>query len=90
MLAGAIPIYYGDSTWVKKVFNEKAIIFVQDFTTFEECADYIVHVDSTPSLYQQHASQKHFIKNEYIGYFSNDISLVPTEYKEMANILNNV
>ena len=42
---------------VKKYFNEKAIIFVQDFSSLEACADYIIQVDTTPELYNQYKSQ---------------------------------
>lgn len=39
---GAIPIYWGDSKTVSKVFNKKAYIDVSDFNNIEEAANYIV------------------------------------------------
>lgn len=54
LLSGAIPIYYGDSEWVKRVFNEDCIIFVNDFSSFEECAEYIKKVDTTQELYDRY------------------------------------
>lgn len=46
LVAGATPIYYGDSTWVKRVFGTDGIIFVNDFSSFEECAQYIINHDT--------------------------------------------
>lgn len=42
-VSGAIPIYWGDS-YVKKLFNERAFIYVNDFSSFEECAKYIIEL----------------------------------------------
>jgi len=39
--SGAIPIYWGSSN-VCEFFNKDAFINVNDFTSFEECVDYIV------------------------------------------------
>lgn len=63
LLSGAIPIYYGDHKWVKQVFNEKCIIFVQDFPTLEASAEYIVNVDNNPSLLQKYLDEPRFIKD---------------------------
>nr|VFJ75057.1 MAG: Glycosyltransferase family 10 (fucosyltransferase) C-term [Candidatus Kentron sp. FW] len=38
--AGAIPIYWGDAI-VKEFFNTDAFIYVNDFDSFEACADHI-------------------------------------------------
>lgn len=85
-LAGAIPIYYGDHEWVKEVFNEKAIIFVQDFNSLEECADYIIKVDRTPALLKEYQDQPVFIKEKYRGYF--DETHPCDEYKQIIEILH--
>lgn len=39
-LAGAIPIYYGDSL-VKEIFNPDSFINITDFNSIEDCAEYI-------------------------------------------------
>lgn len=83
LIAGSIPIYYGDSKWVKSVFNEKCIIFVDDFPSLEDCAEYVKKVDNTPALYKKYTEEKRFVK--YLGYFSEDI--ICEEYKRMVDIL---
>ena len=42
--AGAVPIYIGDSTLVKKIFNAKSFICVEDFPTYEICIDYVLNL----------------------------------------------
>lgn len=85
LISGAIPIYWGYPELVKKIFNEKAIIFVQDFESLEECADYIIKVDTIPSLYQQYMNEPRFITDFGKGYFDSNTPCV--EYKEMVKIL---
>ena len=85
LISGAIPIYWGYPELVKKIFNKKAIIFVQDFSSLEECAEYIIKVDTTPSLYQQYMNEPRFVTNFGKGYF--DINNPCKEYKEMVKIL---
>lgn len=85
ILAGSIPIYYGDSNWVKKVFNEKAIIFVNDFDTLENCAEYIKKVDSSQELLEQYQNEPVFVNKDYIGYFSE--TEICHEYKIMIDKL---
>lgn len=80
LISGAIPIYYGDSTWVKQVFNEKCIIFTDDFDTFEDCANYVVQVDTAPELYNKYINEPRFVKD--VGYFTNC-----ADYEKMGNLL---
>ncbi|MCP4132630.1 MAG: hypothetical protein GY754_16820 [bacterium] len=42
--AGAIPIYWGTER-IKQFFNPGAFIFVNDFSSLEECAEYLVQLD---------------------------------------------
>jgi hypothetical protein len=83
ILAGSIPIYYGDQVWVKSVFNEKAIIFVQDFNTLEECANYISMVDKTPALLKQYQNQPVFVKTPELFSIENPCE----DYKKMIEII---
>lgn len=85
LISGAIPIYWGYSKLVKNIFNEKAIIFVQDFGSLEECAEYIIKVDTTPSLYQQYMNEPRFVTDFGKGYF--DGTNPCAEYAEMIKIL---
>lgn len=85
IISGSIPIYWGDSKWVKQVFNEKSIIFVDDFASLDECADYVVHVDQTPDLLEQYYLQVPFVKE--VEWFSVDTA--KPEYLKAANMLKN-
>lgn len=38
---GSIPIYWGDAQFVKNIFNPKRIIFVDDFSSYKECAKFV-------------------------------------------------
>lgn len=48
--ADSIPIYYGSST-VTDIFNPKAFINCNDFSSFDEVVEYIKLVDQDDSLY---------------------------------------
>jgi len=85
LLAGAIPIYWGDPIWVKKVFNPKCIIFLQDFKTIQECVEYVYKVDRTPELYQEYVNQPRFVNTK--GLF--DLNDPCDEYLEMKDIIKN-
>jgi hypothetical protein len=45
-----IPIYWGDPR-VKAFFNPESFICRDDFSSDEELAEYVLHVDDTPELY---------------------------------------
>jgi hypothetical protein len=68
-LAGSIPIYWG-TKYVKEIFNEKAFVYVNDFSSLEECAKYIVELNNDKERMKQ-------MVNEPV--FKNDI--VPDYYK---------
>lgn len=87
-LAGSIPIYYGDPTWVKRVFNEKAIIFVQDFPSLEACAKFILAVDRNPVWLKQYQDQPVFIKDT--SFFTTNEDEVCDDYKKMITILRGI
>ena len=71
--SGAIPIYCG-STIVTEFFNPKAFINMHDFTSFEDCVDYVCHMSK--SQIQQMASEPFY--NEH-----NDIiNLLNDNYKD--------
>jgi hypothetical protein len=48
--AHAIPIYWGDEHALRW-FNPKAFINVRKFRDFQDCADFIVHLENTPTEY---------------------------------------
>jgi len=82
LLSGAIPIYYGDDEWVKKVFNEKCIIFVQDFPTLQDCANRIIEIDNDPVLLQKYLDEPRFVKDK--SWFTNH-----PDYDKMREIILN-
>lgn len=67
MLAGCIPIYWGNSD-VKYYFNPKSFIYVGDFANFEACVEYVHKVDTTPELYQQYLAENWLIQNTFNDY----------------------
>jgi hypothetical protein len=67
VLANTIPIYWGSSD-VKKHFNTKRFICVNDFQTIDECIKYIIKIDQDDQLYQQIISQPFFVQNEFNEY----------------------
>ena len=46
LLAGSIPIYWGDKDLAKRIFNPKAFVCVDDFETPEKCINYILSMSS--------------------------------------------
>lgn len=50
-LAGAIPIYWGNSTSVATLFNPRSFIDCGSFRMLRECADFVVEVHQSPTLY---------------------------------------
>jgi hypothetical protein len=84
--SGAIPIYWGDPITVKKLFNEKAFICVNDFPNIESCADYIINLFNDKSRLQNMANEPVFSNNiipdiMQIGNYENP----PKYYLEIAN-----
>ena len=57
-----IPIYWGDPR-VKDYFNPESFICRDDFSSDEELADYVLHVDDTPELYARYIRTAPFYDN---------------------------
>ena len=57
-----IPIYWGDPR-VKDYFNPESYIRRDDFSSDEELADYVLHVDDTPELYARYIRATPFHEN---------------------------
>jgi len=60
--AHTIPIYWGDPR-VKEFFNPESFICRDDFSSDEELAEYVLHVDDTPELYAKYIQAPPFLKN---------------------------
>jgi len=67
LLAGAIPIYSGDSS-VKEMFNPGCFIYLNDFSSPDECINYVLHVDKNPALYQQYIQCPIISKQKLVEY----------------------
>ena len=80
IIAGSIPIYCGPND-VFNIINIKRIIYVYNFSNYQELLNYIIEVDNNETLYNSIISEKIFIGNlnwdNYEDYLSNhlDISL---------------
>ena len=57
LYAGCVPIYWGAGN-VGEYINPKAFINVNDFSSFDECIDYVKKVDNDDNLYQQYITAK--------------------------------
>ena len=66
-LGGAIPLYWGSSK-VKEIFNTKAFIYINDFSSFEDCANYIIELSKNKNIIKQ-------IQNEPIFNYTNPLEL---------------
>ena len=82
MLQDAYP-YIGDPS-VSKVFNPKAFINVQDFSSIHDLAEYVKKVDMDDSLYMKYMQEAalrdvSFSKESQIALFKNFLSniLIP-------------
>jgi hypothetical protein len=69
--AHAIPIYWGDEHALQW-FNTKAFINVRKFRNFDECCDYILHLENSPQEYLNMLAQPPFPENRVPDIYSKD------------------
>lgn len=62
MIARTVPIYLGAPD-IKSYFNPNSFINVADFSSFEECIKYVLHVDRDPMLYTKYLNEPFLINN---------------------------
>jgi hypothetical protein len=60
--ANTIPIHWGDPR-VKEDFNPDSFICAHNFSSLEELADYVIHVDDTPELYARYVQAPPLVGN---------------------------
>ena len=65
LLAGTVPIYYGDSQ-VAQDFNSHAFINGHDFTSFADAIDFIRKVDNDNVLYQRFLAEPIFLDKRWL------------------------
>lgn len=78
MLAGSIPIYWGDPE-VGKVFNTRSFIACHEFDSLEEVVERIREIDQDDSLYFQMASEPWLTEEQ--------LELVTTKRNELEEFL---
>jgi hypothetical protein len=61
--AGSIPIYWGDSSTAKKLFNPKSFVCINDFKSTEDCIDYIINLYNDKKRLIEMASEPMFTNN---------------------------
>jgi hypothetical protein len=59
LAAGSIPIYCGGSQ-AKSDFNSKRFISVDDFPNYDQCIDWILHINQSPDLVKKYLQQPIF------------------------------
>lgn len=69
--AHAIPIYWGDDHALQW-FNPRAFIQVRKFRSFEECCDFILHLEHTPSEYLRMLAEPPFPGNRVPPIYSHE------------------
>jgi hypothetical protein len=67
-LAGSIPIYWG-TKYIKEIFNEKAFIYVNDFSSLEECAKYIIELNNDKNRLLNMLKEPIFKNNKVPEYY---------------------
>lgn len=68
LLAGCIPIYYGDSSIIHH-FNPQCFINVHDFKSFQDCIEYILAVDNDDVLFEKYISSPILPNPKYIDWY---------------------
>lgn len=84
--SGAIPIYWGDSEMVKKYFNPKSFVCVNDFPSLVDCSKYILELDNDPIRLKQMMAEPVFNSAEIPDLFRiGDIENPPKFYTDMSD-----
>jgi hypothetical protein len=78
--ANTIPIHWGDPR-VKEDFNPDSFICADDFSSLEELADYVLHVDDTPKLYARYVQATPLIGNRLSPVY--DLSYLVTFFRNI-------
>lgn len=69
--AYTVPIYWGDEHALQW-FNPKAFINVRKFRNFQDCCDFVLHLENTPNEYLRMLSEPPFIDNRVPEIYSHD------------------
>jgi len=69
--AHTVPIYWGDQHALQW-FNPKAFINVRNFRNFDECCEYILHLENTPAEYLAMLAEPPLRENKVPEVYSHD------------------
>lgn len=61
--SGAIPVYWGDTETVEKIFNPKSYINISKFKSLDEAAEYIINLNNNEDAIQKIRSEPIFKDN---------------------------
>ena len=86
---GAIPIYWGTSK-VNEIFNPKSFINVDNFTSFEECAKYIVEISKDTNRLKEMQTAPIFLENKNPDYSKYYNTPSPQYVVDIANKLKDI
>jgi len=68
-IGGAIPIYWGTSK-IKEIFNQDSFIYVNDYSSFDECANDIIAIGKDPIRLKRMQNAPIFVENsKYSTYY---------------------
>ena len=86
--ANCIPIYWGDPS-ISKIFNTKAFINVQDYSTIDEVVELVQRIDTDDKLYEEILREpvltdQNFSKKEQIKLFKNFLKSIFSQSIESA------
>lgn len=68
MKVNSIPVYWGNKD-IGKEFNTKSFINVQDFSTLQEAAEFVVSIDDDKDKYKHMLKEPWFVNNQLNEYF---------------------
>lgn len=77
-IGGAIPIYWGTSK-IKGIFNPDSFIYVNDYPSFEDCANDIIAIGKDNKRYESMVNAPIFLENSSIDY-SNYYDIPPPQF----------
>lgn len=86
-MAGAIPLYWGHADTVKKYFNEKAFVCINDYSSFEECLDDVERIAADDTTWRQMASLDPFASDEARRFFCLDTTHPAAEHMKVVEHL---
>jgi len=85
-IGGAIPIYWGTSK-IKEIFNPDSFIYINDYASFDECANHIIAIGKDPIRLKRMQNAPIFVENsKYSRYYN----IPPPEWVlDIANKIKN-